>query len=138
MNRWHNHLNPDLKTGALTVEEEKFIFQAHREYGNKWADIAALMKGRTDNVVKNHFYSTLRRELRKVLRKLKGDDAAEPNEVSIDSLRQLLKENGILYTDLENENIKNLLIHLDNKIQEEEKATKENNQPKPAESKYSL
>ena len=34
--------------------------------GNKWAEIASNMKGRTDNNVKNYFYSTLRKSLRKL------------------------------------------------------------------------
>jgi len=34
--------------------------------GNKWAVIASHLKGRTDNNVKNYFYSTLRKSLRKL------------------------------------------------------------------------
>jgi len=141
IDRWHNHLNPDLNTGTLTAEEEKIIFQAQRNFGNKWADIAKLLKGRTDNVVKNHFYSTLRRELRKILRSVKGDDAAEPTEVSVDCLRQLIKENNVPYNEMDNENIKDLLIFLDNRIQgnkDSDNIPEEQSKTKSGEQKYSL
>jgi hypothetical protein len=34
--------------------------------GNKWANIAVVLPGRTDNNIKNYFYSALRKSLRKV------------------------------------------------------------------------
>eukprot|EP00826_Nyctotherus_ovalis_P049667 TRINITY_DN6019_c0_g2_i5.p1 TRINITY_DN6019_c0_g2~~TRINITY_DN6019_c0_g2_i5.p1 ORF type:complete len:178 (-),score=42.74 TRINITY_DN6019_c0_g2_i5:47-580(-) len=38
--RWHNHLAPNIKKGAITSAEEKVIFQAHKQLGNKWTEIA--------------------------------------------------------------------------------------------------
>lgn len=34
--------------------------------GNKWSKIAQQLSGRTDNNVKNYFYSSLRRAVRKI------------------------------------------------------------------------
>eukprot|EP01016_Furgasonia_blochmanni_P050470 TRINITY_DN7804_c0_g1_i6.p1 TRINITY_DN7804_c0_g1~~TRINITY_DN7804_c0_g1_i6.p1 ORF type:complete len:844 (-),score=291.32 TRINITY_DN7804_c0_g1_i6:306-2837(-) len=59
--RWYNNLNPDVKKGDWTEEEDGMIFQLYRQHGSSWSKIAKYLPGRTENSIKNRFYSTLRK-----------------------------------------------------------------------------
>lgn len=59
--RWCNQLDPHIRKDALTPKEWGLVRAAHEKLGNRWADIAKLIPGRTANHIKNQWNTMLRR-----------------------------------------------------------------------------
>ncbi|XP_078444746.1 transcription factor MYB20-like [Wolffia australiana] len=64
--RWTNYLRPDLKRGLLSEDEEKMVIDLHAKLGNRWSKIASCLPGRTDNEIKNHWNTHIKKKLRKM------------------------------------------------------------------------
>ncbi|KAL3511104.1 hypothetical protein ACH5RR_030505 [Cinchona calisaya] len=64
--RWINYLRPDIKRGKFSLEEERTIIQLHALLGNRWSAIASHLPKRTDNEIKNHWNTNLKKRLTKM------------------------------------------------------------------------
>ncbi|GMJ00381.1 myb domain protein 85 [Hibiscus trionum] len=64
--RWTNYLRPDLKRGLLSEDEEQLVIDLHARLGNRWSKIAARLPGRTDNEIKNHWNTHIKKKLLKM------------------------------------------------------------------------
>ncbi|CBI33476.3 unnamed protein product, partial [Vitis vinifera] len=64
--RWTNYLRPDLKRGLLSDFEEQMVIDLHAQLGNRWSKIASHLPGRTDNEIKNHWNTHIKKKLKKM------------------------------------------------------------------------
>ncbi|KAM0044129.1 putative transcription factor MYB-HB-like family [Helianthus debilis subsp. tardiflorus] len=82
--RWHNHLNPNINKEAWTQEEEIALIHAHQIYGNKWAELTKFLPGRSDNAIKNHWNSSVKKKLDTYISSgLVAAAAAQPQAVGV-------------------------------------------------------
>eukprot|EP00359_Climacostomum_virens_P007866 CAMPEP_0204910072 /NCGR_PEP_ID=MMETSP1397-20131031/8658_1 /ASSEMBLY_ACC=CAM_ASM_000891 /TAXON_ID=49980 /ORGANISM="Climacostomum Climacostomum virens, Strain Stock W-24" /LENGTH=221 /DNA_ID=CAMNT_0052080097 /DNA_START=20 /DNA_END=685 /DNA_ORIENTATION=- len=97
--RWMNSLNPDVKKGDWSPEEDSLIFRLYNNLGPRWSDIAKNVPGRTENSVKNRFYSTVRRMQQgseKLVPESTNHSVEDPLQQMIELLAQMQQLENIL------------------------------------------
>ncbi|CAK68652.1 unnamed protein product (macronuclear) [Paramecium tetraurelia] len=60
--RYKNFLDPNLNHGPMTDQEDEKIFQEYLKQGTQWSKISVSMPGRSENMVKNRFYSYIKQK----------------------------------------------------------------------------
>ena len=57
-----------MKLGRFKQEEDEKILKYCAKFGRKWTKIASYFTGRTGDMIKNRFYSCIRKKINKVRR----------------------------------------------------------------------
>ena len=58
---WNNVLNNDIKKGEWTIEEDFLIMNFYKKYNGSWKKLIEIFDKRTENSIKNRFFSQLRK-----------------------------------------------------------------------------
>lgn len=61
--RFINVLDPDIRKGKFTEEEDRKLVALFKQFGPKWATIAKQYPNRTADMIKNRFHSSIKKKL---------------------------------------------------------------------------
>uniref|UniRef100_A0A7N0TY02 Uncharacterized protein n=1 Tax=Kalanchoe fedtschenkoi TaxID=63787 RepID=A0A7N0TY02_KALFE len=109
--RWNNHLRPNLRKGPFSPDEEKLICELHSQMGNKWARIAAMLPGRTDNEIKNFWNTRVKRLARKGVPLYPADVQSPRPDLLNPYLHHLDAQNNASSSSLSTSSSSNLQLH---------------------------
>lgn len=84
--RWTNQISPSLKKDKWSEEESERLFDSYLIYGNKWKRFAEEYEGRSDNCVKNRFFSMIRKAMRTAI-KLANKDKEESSTIMMNTIK---------------------------------------------------
>jgi len=66
--RYINKLDKNVRNGKFTKEEDEKILMYYTRFGRRWTKIASFFNGRTGDMIKNRFYSCIRKKINHIQR----------------------------------------------------------------------
>ena len=65
--RYTNYLSPQINLNPWSQEEDDLLIKKVNELGNKWVKISKFFIGRSDNSIKNRWYTHLNKKIKKIM-----------------------------------------------------------------------
>lgn len=62
--RYINILDPNIKKGKFTLEEDLKLLNLFRKFGTKWATISKFFENRTADMIKNRYHSSIKKNMK--------------------------------------------------------------------------
>ncbi|KAJ3437693.1 myb protein-related [Anaeramoeba flamelloides] len=91
--RWKNVLDPNINRTPFSPDEITILIEKHKIYGNAWKQMVKFFDRRTENMIKNQWYSAKRKSLRKRKKILQKKDLNKGFNLKNNELKKKKKKN---------------------------------------------
>lgn len=111
--RWKHQLDPTINSAIWSAEEEWSLYLHHCIIGNKWTYLINFFPGRTDNSIKNHWNTQMKKRMGKYKQRLetairlcRNDEALFKKSVSANECKLVEKiSKSLLYKESQGQNM---------------------------------
>ena len=107
--RFLNSLDSKFNRGKFSEEEDQAIIKYYKIYGNSWAKIAKKLKTRTGDMVKNRFYSSLKKSIYKNKYLLKKKRERKSNKNTNKNQNEIINQTHIFNNSNNSIELKNII-----------------------------
>ena len=121
---WNNSLNPDLIKGQWTSEEDLLIMIFYKKYGGSWKKIIPIFEKRTENSIKNRFFSQLRKLASKLLQSKRRENGLEDLKKILPQATEMAKQKYFAEKKMNEKEFDEYVIRIDKAVKNRKKGYK--------------